>query len=155
MTWTTLNFRKYKGKTLPQILLLDPDWFFWMLPKFYGRLALEAQALGRKAKAIKIPGPDRETQVVEYQYEEGTRFLGFWFVQANSPVDTKWCRRRSYLDLSIVRSIRSYDKRGSRRLIRDFRRNYFGQSKRLTKERCEAFFSNEENFVNRTSVYSI
>jgi hypothetical protein len=149
MTWTILSFGKYEGKTLPQILLLDPDWFFWMLPKFYGGLAQEAQALGRKAKAIKIPGPDRETQVVEYQYEDGARFLGFSFVQATSAVHSKWCRRRSYLDLSIVRRLRSYDKRGSHRLIHYFRRNYFGQGKRLTKERCEAFFSNEENFASR------
>jgi hypothetical protein len=148
MTWTTLNFGKYIGKTLPQIVLLDPDWFFWVLPRLYGTLAEEAQALDRRAKAIKIPGPDQETLVVEYQYDNGTRFLGFCFVQANSSVNTKWCRRRRYLDLSIVRSIRSHDKLAGRRLVRDFRRNYFGQSKRLTKERCEAFFSNDENFVN-------
>ena len=148
MTWTVLSFGKHMGKTLPQILLSNPDWFFWMLPKFYGTLAEEAQALDRRAKAIKIPGPDRETQVVEYQYEEGARFLGFGFVQANSPVDSKWCRRRRHLDLSIVRRLRPYDKSGSRSLIRDFRRYFFGQNKRLTKERCEAFFSNDANFVN-------
>ena len=28
MEWTKLNFGKYIGKTLPQILLSDPDWFF-------------------------------------------------------------------------------------------------------------------------------
>jgi len=70
MMWTVLSFGKYAGKTLPQILLLDPDWFFWMLPKFYGQLAEEAQDLARKATAVKIPGPNRKHRLVEYQYEE-------------------------------------------------------------------------------------
>ena len=31
-------------------------------------------------------------------------------------------------------------------MIQDFRRHYFGKSKRLTKKRCEKFFSNGKNF---------
>ena len=27
--WTIILFGKYEGKTLPQIVLRDPDWFFW------------------------------------------------------------------------------------------------------------------------------
>jgi hypothetical protein len=46
---------KHKGKTFPQIILQDPDWFFYMLPKFYGNLADEAKSLAQKAQAIKIP----------------------------------------------------------------------------------------------------
>ncbi|MGO9700090.1 MAG: hypothetical protein ACLPX7_12620 [Xanthobacteraceae bacterium] len=42
---------------------------------------------------------------------------------------------------------RSYDRRTSRIMIRDFRRHYFGKNKRLTKERCETFFSNRRNFI--------
>jgi hypothetical protein len=151
MMWTIVSFGKYAGKTLPQILLLDPDWFFWMLPKLYGQLAEEARDLARKATAVKIPGPNRKTRLVEYWYEEGPRFVGFGFVNADSPTDGKWCTRRPHLDLSWVRRDKSYDKRGGRRLIRDFRRNYFGPHTRLTKERCEAFFSDEDNFVKSAS----
>ena len=28
MNWTPLNFGKYEGKTLPQVMFKDPDWFF-------------------------------------------------------------------------------------------------------------------------------
>ena len=56
MAWSVLPFGKYKGKTLPEIIARDPDWFFWMQPKFYGRLAKEAKYLERRARAIKIPG---------------------------------------------------------------------------------------------------
>ena len=33
MIWTTLNFSRHVGKTLPQILFSDPDWFFWAMDK--------------------------------------------------------------------------------------------------------------------------
>jgi len=49
MRWTTVSFGRYKGKTLPEIIVRDLDWFFWALPKLYGKLADEAQELARKA----------------------------------------------------------------------------------------------------------
>jgi len=60
MSWSVLSFGKYKGKSLPEIILIDLDWFYWMAPKFYGRLAEEAQDLARKARAIKIPKAHRK-----------------------------------------------------------------------------------------------
>ena len=55
MQWSVLPFSKYKGKTLPEIIVRDIDWFFWMQPKLYGRIGEEAEDLARKARAIKIP----------------------------------------------------------------------------------------------------
>jgi len=31
MRWTTVSFGRYKGKTLPEIIVRDLDWFFWAL----------------------------------------------------------------------------------------------------------------------------
>jgi hypothetical protein len=55
MTWTTLSFGGHEGKTLSQIILDDPNWFFWILPELYGPLKLEADDPARKASRIKIP----------------------------------------------------------------------------------------------------
>jgi hypothetical protein len=55
MIWTTIPFGKHQGKTLPQIVIDDPDWFFWILPRLYGRLKIEADDLARKASKIKTP----------------------------------------------------------------------------------------------------
>jgi hypothetical protein len=44
---------------------------------------------------------------------------------------------------------KKYNKRAGRILIRDFRIHYFGKHKRLTKQRCEEFFSNDKNFLCR------
>jgi hypothetical protein len=147
MFWSTIPFGKYTGKTLPEILVRDPDWFFWVLPKLYGNLASEAQDLARKARAIKIPKSDQGVWRVEYRYEFGDRFCGFGFVEASSPEDSRWTTRRPYLDLTWPFRGKKYDKRAGRIIIQDFRRHYFGERTRLTKARCEGFFNNARNFV--------
>lgn len=56
--WTRLPFGKYIGETLPQVLLTDPDWFYWAAVKsaiFWGPLESEATDLAAKAARIKIP----------------------------------------------------------------------------------------------------
>ena len=149
MGWTAVPFGKYKGKTLPEIVFRDIDWFFWMLPKLYGKLAEEAQELARKARAIKVPKSGKGQRQVEYQYELDRRFCGFCFVEADSANYSRWATRLPYLDLSWRPLRRKYDKRAGRIVIRDFRTYYFGKHKRLTKDRCEEFFSNDRNFISR------
>jgi hypothetical protein len=144
MSWSTMPFGKYEGKTLPEIVLIDLDWFYWALPKLYGKIAKEAQDLARKVRAIRIPTPNRKLEV-EYRYERGDRFLGFAFVKVSSGHNSRWATKLPYLDLSRCLR-RQYDKRGGRNLLRDFRRHYFGQHKRLTKKRCGRFFSDRRNF---------
>src|SRR5437868_4840635 len=76
MTWSSLTFGKYSGRTLPEVLLIDADWFFWATSRgvFKGRLAVEARELGRKARAIKIPKRRPSRWAVEYSYEDNGRF---------------------------------------------------------------------------------
>ena len=33
MTWSELPFGQRREKTLPQVVLSDPDWFFWAIEK--------------------------------------------------------------------------------------------------------------------------
>jgi hypothetical protein len=148
MSWSVVRFGRYKGKTLPEIIGRDLDWFFWMLPKLYGKLGAEARDLARKVSAIKIPKAHRRECEVEYQFDVDNRFCGFAFVKAESR-RWKWTTRLPHLDLAWPLRGKKYNKRASRILIRDFRINYFGKHKRLTKRRCEKFFSNDKNFLCR------
>jgi hypothetical protein len=148
MSWSIVPFGKYKGKTLPEIIVRDLDWFFWAVPNLYGRLAHEAQDLARKARAVKIPKKQGKKSAVEYRYEFGDRFSGFAFVEPDSFLNSRWATRLPYLDLSSPLRRKKYDKRAARIMIRDFRIQYFGEHKRLTKERCEKFFSNDRNFID-------
>ena len=147
MRWSTVPFGKYKGKTLPEIIVRDADWFFWVLPNLYGTLAEEAQEQARRARAIKTPRRGRRRLEVEYEFDMDRRFNGFAFVDADSARYSRWSSRLPYLDLRWPLR-RKYDKRASRIMLRDFRWRYFGKHKRLTKERCEEFFSNDANFID-------
>jgi hypothetical protein len=146
MHWSIVPFGKYKGKTFPEIIVRDPDWFFWALPKLYGKLAEEAQELARRARAIKPPRRGRRRLEVEYEFDRDRQFNGFEFVDANS-APSRWGTRLGYVDLWWPLR-EKYDKRAGRIMTRDFRRHYFGLHKRLTKERCEEFFSNDANFID-------
>jgi hypothetical protein len=53
MRWSpVIPFGRHKGKTPPQTIVHDMDWFFWALPKFYGKLAGEVQ-FSRSARSRK------------------------------------------------------------------------------------------------------
>jgi hypothetical protein len=62
--WSKLTFGKHDGKTLPQVILTDPDWFFWAIEKRvfdnWPALRVEANDILQKARRIKIPKPDPE-----------------------------------------------------------------------------------------------
>jgi hypothetical protein len=146
--WTTLTFGKHAGRTLPQVVLSDPNWFFWAVGKGIfegGRFADEAAVLAYRATHIKIPKPNPKNWEVEYRREPEGRFLGFGFVDANSP-PYGGVIRLPCLDLSSVRRGNIHDKRDCRRMIQNVRTFYFG-GLNLTRKRCEAFFDRKRNFV--------
>jgi hypothetical protein len=70
MAWTIVTFGRYRGKTLPQIALIDPDWFFWAMEnQIFSRspqLKEEANDIRRKATRIKVTGPKGSKAKVEY-----------------------------------------------------------------------------------------
>ena len=33
--WSIIKFGKHKGKSLPEVILHDPDWFFWAVEAHY------------------------------------------------------------------------------------------------------------------------
>jgi hypothetical protein len=140
--WTTLRFGKHAGKTLPQVVLGDPDWFFWAVDHkiFRGALADEARELAHKACHIKIPKRDPHKWRVEYLIEADGLIRGFEIVPANG---AEFDSFGTYLDLSYPRRLRSYDKLGYKLMLRQFR-TYFDM--RLNKKNCEEFFEAEGNF---------
>jgi hypothetical protein len=151
--WTRLSFGKHKGKILPQIILTDPDWFYWasaVNPIFWGRPGQEAANLAAKAARIKIPKRNPKNWAVEYVFDRDGRFERWDIVKADSWMHRGWDyrERSAHLDLLIVAERKTYDKSGNKKLLRGFRRRYFGNTAaRMTERRCEAFFDNDDNFV--------
>ena len=155
MAWTTIGFGKHKGRTLPQVLLSDPDWFFWAVDKnvFTGNnsyLTAEAGDLAYKARNIKIPKPDPENWSLGYVLGAGNRLWDVMIVKSNEFKHHDFsgglaCDR---LNFGVVRLLSKYDKLGGKILLKRVK-EYFCRdgTARFTKKWCEQFFSAENNFV--------
>ena len=60
-TWTAFESGKYKGKTAPEVVVIDPLWFFDELDR--GSMTLpyrEVATIAYRASHIAIPRPDPE-----------------------------------------------------------------------------------------------
>jgi hypothetical protein len=148
--WRPMPFGKYEGRTLPEILFADPDYFFWLRGVLKGALAIESEQLARKACRIRIPREPAEAFVVDYFFEPGGRFICFSIVPKGRERDpsSHEIHRANYLDFSCIRNRTQYAKREYVRFLRCFRNEFFGnKSARMTKGRCERFFDGD-NFVS-------
>lgn len=155
MFWSKVYFGKHEGKTLPQILCSDPDWFFWAMEnnvfKNKGVLLSEAKDLYKKARSIKIPDNDNKELEVEYVFHQPTgKFSHFDIVPKGMPAHdgSSQTLRLKLIDMSVPRQIAAYDKLGCKHLLLSLKFHLFeSKSARLTKKRCEEFFSDESNFA--------
>src|SRR5687768_3385119 len=120
--WTELSFGKHRGKTLPQVLFTDPDWFFWAMEEgvFNNRRALakEADLLNDRATRIKIPKIKHKKPVVEYLIHPSTKkFSHFHIVPSDRELHhgSSPAFRLPVIDMSVPRRIGSYDKLGCKK----------------------------------------
>lgn len=154
MEWTEIPFGKYKGKTLPQVVFADPDWFFHQYEnrarEFQGMLT-EVEDVYRKARNIKIRKDGDANLVAEYVIDPKTRkFCNLDIRPRNDPLHegSSPAYRKDVIDLSFPRKCAHYDKLGAEMILSAFKYHVLGDKRiRLTKSLCEAFFSDNSNFV--------
>ena len=151
--WSVVELGKWKnkGKTLPQILVADPDWFFWALDKnvFKGPLTAEAELLARRARAIKLPPAIAPTHCVQHWLSVDGKYSRFDLIKKNQGPHhgSSTEVRRPTLDMEFPRKVKQYDKRGGKLLTNSFKKYWFG-GKPFTKARVEGFFDDVANFEN-------
>jgi hypothetical protein len=151
--WTIVKFGKFADKkmSLPQIVLTDPDWFWYMAENtvFTGALAREAGDIAAKAQKIRIPGKSRKRwKVMNYLTPEGS-FSHFDVFDAKADGDRRSAKTRvsDFIDLSLPHRLKPYDKKGGKALIKGLKYHLYGRTNvRLTKPRCEEFFADPGNF---------
>lgn len=154
MMWTQLSFGRHSGKTLPQVLFADPDWFFWAVETgvFKTRPSYESEArlLNERARKIKIPESKHSDPVVQYLIHHPTKkFSHFEIVPSEQPLHegSSPAFRSPVIDMSVPRRITEYDKLGCKSLVSSLKYYLFGsKSARVDKKRAEAFFSDPKNF---------
>ncbi len=153
MEWSILTFEKHKGKTLPQVVLEDPDWFFiaYERGEFTRRIRLlsEANEMFEKATSIKVPNAEGERKVAEYSFHPFTRkFLTVEIVSQSHPftAESIWKFRKKVIDLTVPRNLLFIDTTGGERIALQVKDLLFGKDTELTRELCERFFNDEANF---------
>jgi len=158
MAWSVVRFGKHTGKTLPQIVFADPDWFFWahegdvLKKRQSAALAAEAEAIRKKAHAIRIPGkgPGQPLRHAEYIFDRlSGKFSQLRIVPASRSrhVAASKTVRLPVIDLGIVRANRPYDKLGNALLMADVKQILFcNRHWRMTRQRCEQFFDDPNHF---------
>ena len=151
--WSPLRIGKHEGKTIPQIIMSDPDYFFWALEQdrfFRGRIATEADDVNKKIRRIKIPKIKPNDWLIEYYWSRDGKFSHFDIVESTRPphVGSSITQRAKHLSFAVVRETKHYDKLGYRLFLNNFKHYFFGkESARMTKAVCEKFFDTPSNFV--------
>jgi uncharacterized protein (DUF3820 family) len=149
--WRPMPFGKYKDRTLPQVLFEEPDYLFWLLRKEFlkGALAMQAKELAKKAYRIRIPREPTEAFVVDYFFNSEGQFSCFSIVPKDAYQSPRVVYRLKHIDFSIIQKHKEYAKGQYKKFLKAFRRVFFGdKSARMTKNRCEAFFSGD-NFLSK------
>lgn len=153
MEFTPLGFGKHKDKTLPQIVFSDLDYFIWAFGEYVFKskaLKEEANYVYNRIQNIKIPKANYNNYEVEYLIHPPTGTFGkFEIVDSSTPLHKGGSPafRTKNIDLTVVKSIKDYDKLGSGIMIDCLKIYYFGTSShKMTKKRCEDFLNNVSNF---------
>lgn len=151
--FTKIPFGKFEGKTFPQVIFIDPDWFFYMMSMnafaASPRLQAEAKLICARAMSIRVPQRGSERRVAEYWtfYKDGS-FTTMQLVPESQPPIEHGGFRKDVIDLSVPFRLKSYDKLGNQIMLKCVRRILFGKKRiRMTKEKCEEFFLNDKNFI--------
>ncbi len=134
----------------------DPDWFYWA---YEGRifddkppLNYQAEDIFIKSKSIRISNNKGEELVVEYNfYYQDYTSVGFQIVPKERPKHEGATPtfRQNHIDMTVPRNQKNYDKLGYRIFLRSLKLHLFGnESARMTRKRCDDFYSDESNFTH-------
>jgi hypothetical protein len=156
MNWTPLNFGEHNGETLPQVLLADPDWFFWPQDTGLFRQSpgyeCEVGIANAKATSIRTEPKWAKPLLAEYIFNAATgRCLDFDIVPPSQPRRYGAVRtmRSNVIDLSMPHLPTLHDRAGYERFLGSLKLRFFCvAAAEMSRERAEGFFNDAKNFRN-------
>ena len=151
MEWAELDFGKHKGRTLPQIIFNDPDYFFgaWKEGVFEDKspeLHEQAKYIYKQCQRIKIPDNNSKRFVIEYSFYKFGDFCSLKNVPRTQKVSSDSFRKK-VIDFSVPYKVPTYCKTGYKMFLHNIKTILFGSGYNLTKKRCEEFFDEKANFL--------
>lgn len=149
MTWTLLEFGKHAGKTLPQVLWTDPDWFFFAYEEkvLHQHLSQkEIDILHWRATHIRAPKQGGKRSHFRYHLDHRGGVARVELVADSEAT----AGDQKYLDLRHPRLCRPYDKLGYRIVIRSLTFMIFGSTRtKMTRKKADQFYADKTNFAKR------
>ncbi|MBO6701102.1 MAG: hypothetical protein JJ921_02100 [Pseudomonadales bacterium] len=153
--WLPMCFGKHKGRTLPQIMFVDADWFYWCVEEgVFKNSQPEVRRQARRiydcSRSIAIPERLGRDMVVEhYLHPYDGYYDHFNIVPRTLPPHVGESRtyRSDVIDMHAPREHHSMDKLGFRNFIWSLKSEFFDDpSYVMNKKRSEAFFNDLSNF---------
>lgn len=160
MTFENIPFGRHAGRPLPQVALMDPDYFFKMCAEpcpIWPSMEFARQARFLNCAMRSIAPPDRFGACgthVAYHACRGT-FFGVSLVpsQMIDFVVPRGSVVLPYFDLSVARELCPYDREGPRVLVQQMLLAIYGRPRKRTKRFCIDFFMESELILDETDEY--
>lgn len=152
MEWTVMETGKHAGKSLPQVLFRDADWFFHAYENGYFGEAqvLEADEIYRRARSIRVPAKNGQKMLVEYIIHcTGKNRSGKFGTMRLVPGGPSFGHLNvsPSIDFFEPKSLAPYDKTGYKNFVSALKAILFGNpSRRMNRQACEDFFNDDDNF---------
>jgi hypothetical protein len=160
--WTTIRFKKFRSKSLPQLIFEDADFFFHTYENNYfkGTLADEALELYKRARSIKVPPRNGKKMFVQYAFKYNLKLNRVEFAMMELIPDGSDLGRSnvsSWIDFYVPRSRSHFDKTGYRRFVMGLKSILFKNPLlRMNSLDCELFFNRTRNFdLRRVEVVQL
>lgn len=147
--WIELTRGRHVGKSLPQVVWVEPGYLFWLVENqvLGGMAGAEASRLAQLARAIRIPMAGTAL-LAECVVDRAGRFSSLDLVPAASPPSGSL--RLDRLDLGVAHAMARphRDLRGGELLVQSVKKILFGPGPvRMTRQRAERFFEDPSNFI--------
>jgi hypothetical protein len=147
--WQRLAGGRYAGKSLPEIMLEDPDWVLDAADTddLDGALRAEAAEIRRRVARMRVPREAGEPPpVVFYDLRPDGSYCGMAIVPSSDAHLAEDARRAAartdgFFDLTVLRRIAPRDERGTLRLLQAFVYHCLGE--RMT---WQEFLDDPRNF---------
>jgi hypothetical protein len=146
--WRRLGFGKYAEMTLPQLILSDISYYYWLCDNAISNATLCDQATRVTTLAAHILPPVEKRDHKFLVKIRGGKLRSVKL--RTSPRRVAGVFVTPHLDLAIINDCKSGERSAAQKLLSWFIRRYFGSSNDvLTARQCETFFNNECNFAVR------
>jgi hypothetical protein len=144
--WLPVPFGKHIGKTLPELLINDPSYFFWALAKgiFLGKLSHQAQIVAARARHVLPPISEPNDHQYAMRFNERGKLESVAIMKMAPDLGDVLPLR--HFDFSVFCLLGRREAKTKVKILNWLKGELFGREGPISQEACEAFLSDDDNF---------